>query len=231
MEDYTNPYKKTAAFWDQAFYRVPEFDPEKPLGVLELEKALQWLGEENPRVLDFGCGHGKVLLRSNNHGVREGVGVDISKEAVEKGKNIAESFDLNNRFEFIQGGIPELKKFKDGYFQGIIIFNVLDNLLPDHGELLIEETKRLLSLGGKFLLKLNPFMSPQEISENLPNSVPLENNLFLEQSGLYFWNISSEKLKDLIAPELQIEAEKEIEQGENAPKNRLYLIKKMDERI
>ncbi len=228
MEDYTNPYKKTAAFWDQAFYQAPDFDPEKPLGFRELEKALQWLGEEKPRVLDFGCGHGRILLCSNKHGVSQGVGVDISKEAVEKGQHIAKKFGLDKNFEFIQGGIPELKKFKDVSFQGVIIFNVLDNLLPDHGKLLIEEIKRLLSPGGKFLLKLNPFLTPREISDNLPNSVPLEDNLFLEQSGLYFWNIPSEKLKNLMAPELTIEKENEINQGPNAPKNRLFFIQKIN---
>ncbi len=228
MGNHWEKYQKTASFWDKVFDRLPDFDPEEPLPSIEIENALGWLAEGDPRVLDFGCGHGRVLFRAQKHGAREGIGIDVSRNAVEKGRAMVNKFGLEEKISLVQGGIPELKKFQDESFEGIIIFNVLDNLLPDHGKLFLSEAKRLLAPEGKMLIKLNPFLEAEDIKEAMQDAVAVQANLFLQQNGIYFWNIRSEEVREMAEPELHIEKEKEIDQGENAPQNRLFFLRKIN---
>lgn len=222
MPDNSQSYQKTISFWDQVFGNLPDFDPAQPLPHSGLEEALTWLGENEPRVLDFGCGPARPLLRAHYHGVRGGVGMDISLGAVNKAAAIARTHGLDHNFEFIQGGIPELKKFKDGSWGGFILFNILDNLLPEHGRMLIEEVHRLLTPGGRLLLLNGPYLTEELQEKEMKDAIPLEKNLFLDENGLYFWNLSTGEIKNLLEPGLEVISEKEIIREEGQPGSRLF---------
>lgn len=227
MTDNSKSYQKTISFWDQFFGNLPDFDPAQPLPHPGLEEALNWLGQNEPRVLDFGCGPARPLLRAYYHGVRGGVGMDISPVAVDKAAAIARSHGLEKKFEFTRGGLPELQRFKEGSWGGIILFNILDNLLPAHGLLLIEEVHRLLIPGGRLLLLNGPYLSEELLEKEMKDAIPLEKNLFLDEYGLYFWNLSNGEIKNLLEPGLEVISEKEIIREEGQPGSRIFYGQKV----
>lgn len=75
-------------------------------------------------------------------------------------------------------------------FDGVVLFNVIDNLKPEDRKLVVEEINRILKRNGKIILKLNPYYSPQMLEEN-DDIKEISNNLYKERTGLFLWNISN----------------------------------------
>ncbi|MGW0413561.1 class I SAM-dependent methyltransferase [Streptomyces collinus] len=106
---------------------------------------LSWLAEVGPdaRVLDYGCGYGRVMAELSEHGFRDVSGVDLSPALIERGQQLRP--DL--RFAVLES--PPYLTHASGSFDVVLLFAVL-TCVPDGDAqgALVEELNRVLAPGG-----------------------------------------------------------------------------------
>lgn len=216
----TDTYADTKNFWDKAFERVPEYDPNEQLPVPRIETALSWLVSGTESVIDFGCGNGKVLFRCLSKGTSYVYGIDISDTAVKNANEVKESFNYKNKAEFICGGLEKLEKIKDSRFGGAVLFNILDNIIPEDADRLINNIHRITKPEGRILLKLNPYITMEEIKEY--GLEKISDGFYKDTSGPYLYNLTNEKAEKIFSPYFNIKKYEEIEFKGNI--NRIYYL-------
>ena len=74
-----------------------------------------------------------------------------------------------------------------------ILSNIIDNLYPDDAISVLEEIKRILKKNGKLLVKLNPFISDEQIEEY--GIKKISGNLL--DDGMILWNNTNEEWEDI----------------------------------
>lgn len=112
------------------------------------------------------------------------------------------------------GNIP------DTSVDGAILSNILDNLIPSDAVKTLAEIKRVVKPGGKILVKLNPYITDEQIKEW--NIKIIEGN-FLDD-GLFLWNRTTDEWKELFKKYYRIISCKEIYYPEYEQYNRLFLL-------
>ncbi|MGI6571569.1 MAG: hypothetical protein ACOX27_11180 [Caldicoprobacterales bacterium] len=85
---------------------------------------------------------------------------------------------------------------------------------------MLTEVKHILKIGGKVLVKLNPFLTDSKINEW--NIRIIEINF--SDDGLYLWNQSTEEWTKLLESYFRIVEYKEIYFPEFDQYNRLFLL-------
>jgi ubiquinone/menaquinone biosynthesis C-methylase UbiE len=102
---------------------------------------------ENDKILDFGCGSGRLSKWLINFGVDKIVGIDITNEMIEEAKKNCSSFQNVNFLPYDGQTIP----FPDGYFTKIFSIGVLSLVLDDNAfQNTIKEINRVLKKNGLF---------------------------------------------------------------------------------
>lgn len=218
-----NDYKETLNYWDNVFSQVPEYDPNQKIQIQEIDNGIEWLGKNSKSIIDFGCGSGRVLLRCLDNGVEHVCGIDLSSNAISIATNIVEKFNLENKAKFICGGADKLKEIESDSFSGAILFNIIDNLVPDDAQEVIKQIHRIIKPNGKVLLKLNPYFA-KDIREKYEFK-EMSNEFYKETTGLYLWNLTEEKIKEIIEPYFVIEKHEEIEFKQYNMINRMYYLR------
>jgi ubiquinone/menaquinone biosynthesis C-methylase UbiE len=157
-------------------------------------------------------------------GARRTVGIDISVSAISMAEEVARSNGLQNRCIFKCGGVPELSRFAPDSFDSGILFNIIDNLVPDDALKVLEEFHRLIRAGGRVLLKLNDFVEPIRLVGEF-KSEPVLDKLYRDSTGLFFWDLSNEDVSELVRPFFGIEKFGKISLGTPNHFNRLYFMR------
>lgn len=94
------------------------------------------------RILDYGCGYGRVLAVLSDAGWRDGVGVDFSGGMIERGRREHPDLELRT---INSTRLDE----QDGAFDAAFLFAVLTCIPGDADQLAVMgELKRLLAPGG-----------------------------------------------------------------------------------
>jgi SAM-dependent methyltransferase len=217
-------YNSTKKYWDEIFAEVPVYKAENRVNNGELERCFKWLGEGAESVIDFGCGNGRALYRAAYYGSKKVLGIDISAEGIDLAKKI-ELDGLEK--DFVLGGVESLKDIEDASFEGGILFNILDNISPSDCETVLNEIHRILGDGGKLLIKLNPEYDNKELDSD-PDFTKFEESLYLEESGVYFYNITDHMMKSFLDGKFNIVDEGEIEFKDFMTNNRIYLLEKSE---
>ncbi len=216
-----NGYESTKAYWEQVFEKPRTDDPYEPLPYPAIEVGLSWLSQDRARVLDFGSGSGRVLLRCLALGAGSAVGIDITQSGVSLGRSIAGRSGLIGRAVFHTGGVERLAELESASFDGAILFNILDNLLPTDAQTVVAEMHRLLIPGGRLLLKLNRY-HPPDLLEEEQGCIALGDGVYQEPSGLFFWNLSEPRLLELMQENFSLEHQVEVPFPEYHTSNRMY---------
>ena len=142
MSDNTN-----SPFWEGLYANrdaVDTFGPPNP-EIIELVPQLP----SGARVLDLGCGEGRLMLPLAEAGF-EVVGVDVSEAGIAKLQRIAKDRDLK-----VDASVADLNAFEiDGEFDLMISDGVFHNIHREHAERLISEMKSHTRPGGYNLVKL-----------------------------------------------------------------------------
>ncbi|WP_433175102.1 class I SAM-dependent methyltransferase [Actinoallomurus sp. CA-150999] len=106
---------------------------------------LSWLAGVSPdaRVLDYGCGYGRVMSELSEHGFRDVSGVDLSPALIERGRQLQPGL----RFAVLESP-PDLPDASES-FDVILLFAVL-TCVPDGNaqRALVDELNRVLAPGG-----------------------------------------------------------------------------------
>lgn len=116
--------------WDKKFTIPPDFD------------ALTSRLDSDARILDYGCGYGRVASSLKTLGYKNVVGVDASPEIIRRG--LAEHPDLDLRL--LDG--PRTS-FADGWFDAVVLAAVLTCVPGGPGQRsILSELNRVLKPGG-----------------------------------------------------------------------------------
>lgn len=103
---------------------------------------LDGLLDSQSRILDYGCGYGRVMDLLYAHGYRNVEGVDFSAQMISRGR---QSFP-HLSFQVIHS--PSLS-YSDGFFDAVLLFAVLTCIPHDEAQrALIAELVRVLKPGG-----------------------------------------------------------------------------------
>jgi len=209
-------------FWDSVFSQEDSSVPiDGRTGYDALDDAIAWLSGGSRRILDFGCGNGTMLFICARIGTTDHVGIDLSREAILCAQRKAAKMKIGS-FLFHQGGVEALSPFSEASFDAIILSNILDNLYPEDAMLLLDECTRILKTGGKVFVKLNPYLSQEQISEWKIKTIV--GNLL--DDGLLLWNNSTEQWREILTGHFVIEREGEVYYPEHEQTNRLFCLLK-----
>ncbi len=122
-------------------------------GNQNLDHSLDWLCKKVDKVLDFGCGDGKMLYLCAARGTKTHIGIDVSPAIIQKAKREVEK-SVDKRFYFRCGGISEFTPLLTNSLEAIIIFNRLEQMRLEEIEKVLDESKRVLNKDGKLLIKI-----------------------------------------------------------------------------
>lgn len=204
-------YVEIKKYWDDIFHSSPvNFDFIKSgIPIKEIENSIVWVSRSTGKLLDFGCGNGTLLLRAIYLSGSKGMGLDISHIAIKRAQEASRELKLSRLVDFIPDSIKYLEILEKNSFGGVILSNVLDNLLPSDGLTLLESIKQKLRKGGRFFLKLNDYKERQQMIDD--GAIEIMDNVFQESEGLYLWNLDNETIRSIFEPDYQLETVKSIE--------------------
>lgn len=117
--------------------------PSKPFGhPVNLDRLGQHLSP-NSRILDLGCGYGRVLGSLFEHGYRNLIGFDPAPAMID----LARARFPGIEFEELKA--PPHLSLPDASVDGTILFSVLTCVPTDEGQrAIVDETRRVLRPGG-----------------------------------------------------------------------------------
>ncbi len=138
-------------YWDRV---ADEKSFTHPLDVPLLKQFVPF----ESRVLDYGCGYGRIVEEIRGIGYAKAIGTDISAAMIERGRREYPALDLRE----VRGSrLP----FEDDAFDLVLLFAVLTCIASDEGqEEVIGEIERVLSPGGFIYVSDYPL---QEDEKNL----------------------------------------------------------------
>ncbi|MCD6452487.1 MAG: glycosyltransferase [Acidobacteria bacterium] len=136
-------------------YERPEIEELVPRGAL--------------RILDIGCGYGKLGEQLKKRGALEVVGVELNPEAGEKARRVIDRVVIGDAEE-------ELKNLPNRYFDAIIFSDSLEHMR--HPERLLREAAKKIKRTGRLILSI-PNVRHWSVIKRL-----LEGNWDYEESGI-----------------------------------------------
>jgi arsenite methyltransferase len=216
-------YEETRKYWDAFFANYRMNDPMKPISNEDIELALRWLCDGSKSIIEFGCAAGRSLFRCLALGAEKVTGIDISPNAIYAANKIVMSSGLQTRCEFLCGGIGSLLGIS-GKFDAGILFNIVDNMSPVDGVMVLEQFRKILKPHGKLLMKLNDYISPDALTDEQGYRL-VSGGFYKEKSGLYFWNLTDRSVKAMISEHYTQERYDRIKLDEFKQFNRLYYLR------
>ena len=135
------------------------------------------------RVLEVGCGNGKTLAALKELGC-DVVGVDFSEEAVVSCRQLIPGVDAR------QGDILNLE-FDDSSFDAVVLFHVLEHVLPEDMGNASSEVARVLRPGGRaYVRSFSVGDMRSEKGERISDDMVIRGN------GIRYRYYSEESLKE-----------------------------------
>lgn len=215
-------YEKTKAFWDLIFRKRDLINPKVEINNEQIEESIKWLSDNSNRIIEFGCGSARLLLRCLEFNVEEIEGIDISEKAIEVATKTAQKFGGEEKANFIKGGLEKLSMIEENYYDGAILSNIIDNLEPADGKYVLSEISRIVKPGGKVLAKFNPYITNDKCVEY--GMVELEEDFYSENDGIYLWNLTDSKLEKILSKYFTIKEKVIVEYHDYNQVNRLYYL-------
>lgn len=191
-------------------------------GWKQLDKALDWLCDETESVLDFGCGNGSLLFFCANRGTKKHIGIDLSVEGIKCAEERSKMMNTGE-YTFHTGSLDRLEKLKDESVDAIILSNIIDNMYPDDARNVLAECKRILAVKGKLFIKLNPYITSEQVKEW--DLKKIEQDVY--DDGLILWNRTTQAWESELSDQFEIIENYEFCITEADQKNRVFLLSKI----
>jgi len=217
-----NDYSRCIDQWNSIFSGEScVVSSTQKLGIPVLDEALDWLCDGTESVLDFGCGNGSLLFSCALRGMKRMIGIDLSRSGIQNALLRAEKMQAG-LFLFLEGSLERLAELDSESIDGIILSNILDNLYPEDARALLAECFRILRCGGKTLIKLNPYLTQEQIEEWGIKTIA--GNLL--DDGILLWNNSTEEWRGILSSYFAIKRDAEVYYPEHDQTNRLFFAYK-----
>mgnify|MGYP006429237731 FL=1 len=126
-------------YWASRWDEIPADQPMENREVYPLKYAEETVKDRSAKILEAGCGAGRILRYYHNQGL-DIVGMDFVQVAIDKLQEIDSSLKVE------VGNITNLR-FDDESFKYVLAFGLYHNL-EDGLDLAINETYRILENGG-----------------------------------------------------------------------------------
>lgn len=215
-------YKNSISQWNEIFAKDNlEIPKSKETGNILFDDGISWVTKNAKTVLDFGCGSGTILLLCSMYGTQKHIGVDLSTTGIANAKLRSKKMK-SGEYTFSVGGIERLSEIESKSIDSVVLSNIIDNLYPTDAKKLLIEIKRILRTNGRVFIKLNPYITRQQIEEY--NIKIIEGNLL--DDGMILWNNSTEKWRNFIGHYFEIYKYEEIYYPEYQQTNRIFLAVK-----
>jgi len=112
----------------------------------EEEFILSFLKDKDLKILELGCGTGRLLKTLSNNGFSKIYGIDISEKMIQICRK-----SLSNSILLLQHDFRTRLPFESNFFDSILfIGNTLANV--DRPDLVFKEARRILKINGKFII-------------------------------------------------------------------------------
>ncbi len=220
----TDTYENTRQYWNRVFAGFNRPLPDiLTTGVAELDESIRWLGSPGNTVLDFGFGSGLLLMIAAREYSGTYHGIELSEEACRVAKKLIHHAGIKN-VTIEQGAINQLQDLPAESFDAVILSNVVDNMLPKDGITVLSQTHRILKPGGKVFFKVNDHVSDETARKH--NFKCVQNDVYLEPSGLYLWNLDTVQWRLLLERWFALERELDVYIAPADQTNRLFLVTK-----
>ncbi len=125
-------------------------------------------------------------------------------------------------YTFIHGSIEKLNNINTSSINAVILSNILDNLYSDDVEILLRELNRVISDNGKVLVKLNPWLTQQEIDKYELDVI--QGNLL--DDGMLLLNQNNTEWKNIFLKYFNVIKYEDVLFSENEQANRLFYLTK-----
>jgi len=139
------------AHYDDAYY-APLVDSYRRMDRFtryRIEKVFEiYMPKKGERVLDLGCGVGTISLELAKRGI-DVIGLDYSQQAINICRSLSRELHLSVEFALADAtstGFPPTS------FDVVFCADLVEHLYPEIFKSLISETKRILKVGGKFII-------------------------------------------------------------------------------
>jgi ubiquinone/menaquinone biosynthesis C-methylase UbiE len=136
------------------------------------------------RVLDAGCGSGKMTIPLARAGYRM-VGLDLVREG------LREMRDRDGSFELVTGDVRNLP-FEDGTFAMVVCYDVLQHLLEPERVRAAAEIKRVLAPGGI------AFLEAFGLGDMRYGGKEIEPHTFRRETGIIYHYFSEDEMRKLL---------------------------------
>jgi SAM-dependent methyltransferase len=168
---------------------------------------LDWLRDlpKTARILDYGCGYGRVVNELADAGWRNAIGVDFSAEMVERGRRTYPNLDLRH---VTQTQLAE----PDGAFDAATLFAVLTCIPSNDDQVaLIAELRCLIKPGGLLYVSDYPLQDDERNRARYQASAARHGiyGVWDRDDGGIFRHHTREHLRALLAG-FELVAEREI---------------------
>ncbi len=215
-------YSHCIAQWDDIFSEASPHIPSGPsAGNEALDKGIAWVSEGTDSILDFGCGDGTMLFLCARNGTKHHIGIDLSEVAIQKARERAKQMPLGE-YSFNHGSLGQLGQIENASMDAVILSNILDNLYPEDMHALLKEVARVLKGGGKLLVKLNSWVTPEEIRDWEIDIIDGD----LLDDGMLLLNYTTEAWTEIFQREFHIAEFFNVEFPEYEQINRMFCLTK-----
>lgn len=220
-------YYECVKQWNNVFSKeIPKVPISQSSGNEILDKGIAWVCDSTECIVDFGCGNGTLLFLCALNGTKFNIGIDLSEKAIQAAKARASEMS-EGEYHFIQGSVEVLGGMADSSVDAVILSNILDNLYPEDAETLLKEVQRILRDNGKILIKLNPYVTPEQIIEW--DIKVIKDNLL--DDGLILLNNTTEEWEYFFRKNFNIINYNEVYYPEFEQTNRMFCLTKKCVRI
>ena len=150
--DWDDRASRNAMGYSDGWSQADEEDHESRAG--ETHAALQDMIPDDVgrarRILDLGCGTGRLMKRMLPHADRL-VGVDISREMLRLSRDVLRD---ESRTDVVRGGGMDLRFLRDAAFDVVYAFAVFIHIPRELFRVYLDETRRILRPGGSLIFHL-----------------------------------------------------------------------------
>lgn len=183
--------KNNSDYWSDVF--VKEIFPTQTKEIKFITKELK----KTDKILEAGCGPGKIVFKLLYLKYNNVIGLDFSKDLIDFCRKYSKKNNLGKNLNFKEGDIMNIP-FKDESFDKYLSFGVIEHFFKSEQKKIIKEAYRVLKKNGKVFITVPNSYSPNVFQRFL---VSKYKKYIIKKPMVYQKNISTTRIKKMFEEE------------------------------